>query len=487
VSDPLGLFPLAIASGGGSVDGLEAQQLIAAGFTLLQRSAPLVRSLQRRRSAILLPTSPAFLTALAASEGRAAVLVNPLASAFEVAYQIRDANVGAVFTISELADRVPADVATVVLDDAPATARVRADGIARTVDLGSHVGLTLEGETDAPASTEEAAVVYTSALAGVPLGAILTHANMLSNARATVKAGALDRTAQALAVLPFAHLFGLVVSGAAPLIAGGRVTTMARFNPARVLEHLESGGVTHLIAVPSVFAAVAALAERRGSAMTATALRLCICGGAPLSIDLQDRWFGLTGVELRQGYGLTEAGPVCLFNRVDLPNRRGTLGVPLPGVRVSVRAEGGAEVPIGETGEICIAGPNVFEGYVNAASRPASDDDPWAGGLRRHGEWLRTGDRGVANVDGTVSFRGVIKPMFTRNGFNIYPRELEHVVGTMPGVRGVRVHAIPSSLREHDIAIDVVGDVLADDVKQWCDQRLSVYKRPSTVTVTGAA
>ncbi len=484
MSDPLGLLPLAIAAGGGRVDGFEAQQLVAAGLTLLQRSAPLVRALARRRSAILLPTSPAFLTALAASEGRGAVLINPLASRFEVAFQIDDANVGAVFTIAELADRVPEGVVRVLLDDAPRTASVVIDGRSRDIDLGSHVGLTLEGDTEAPGSPEEAAVVYTSALAGIPLGAILTHANLLSNARATLDAGRMDDGAHALAVLPFAHLFGLVVSGAAPLLAGGRVTTMARFNPARVIELLETGGISLLVGVPSVFATVVALAERRGSPLSADQLTLCICGGAPLAAELQERWFDLTGVELRQGYGLTEAGPVCLFNRVDLPNRRGTLGIPFPGVRVSIRSEAGdGERPPGETGEICVAGPNVFAGYVNGQTRQRAPDEPWSAGLRRTGEWLRTGDRGVATSDGTVSFRGVIKPMFTRNGFNIYPREIERVVGRMPGVRAVRVRAVPEPVREHDIAIDVAGDATASDVKTWCDTRLSVYKRPSSIVI----
>jgi len=119
VSDPLGLLPIAIAASGGHVDGYEAQQLIAAGLTLLQRSAPLVRALQRRRAAILLPTSPAFFTALAASEGRGAVLNKHHASRAEIAYQIADANVGAVFTIASLANRLPPDTVRVLLDDAP--------------------------------------------------------------------------------------------------------------------------------------------------------------------------------------------------------------------------------------------------------------------------------------------------------------------------------------------------------------------------------
>ena len=81
-----------------------------------------------------------------------------------------------------------------------------------------------------------------------------------------------------------------------------------------------------------------------------------------------------------------------------------------------------------------------------------------------------------------MTFRGLIKPMFTRNGFNIYPREIERAVTELAGVRGTRVSAIPDPIRENDIAIDVDGDRTADDVKRWCEERLSVYKRPSWIT-----
>ena len=483
MSDPLGLLPIAIAAGHGRVDGFQAQQLVAAGLTLLQRSAPLVRALHRRRAGILLPTSPAFITALAASEGRAAVLINPLAAAPEVEYQIADAEVGAVFTTSELERRLPPYVTRVLLDDVPRIARVVSDGMSRDVDLGSHHGLTLEGDTDAPGSAEDAAIVYTSAMAGTALGARLTHANLLSNARATVHAGAMTADDHALALLPFSHLFGLVVSGAAPLLAGGSMTTMARFNAARTIELLEREPVSVLVAVPAVFAGLVELLGRRRAALRGERLRLCICGGAPLSTQVQDRWHELTGTELRQGYGLTEAGPVCLFNRVDLPNRRGTLGVPFPGVRVSVRDPRGPDACADETeGEICVAGPNVFAGYVNV-ERPPSPNEPWSAGLARDGEWLRTGDRGVRHANGTVSFRGVIKPMFTRNGFNIYPREIERVVMLIPGVRAVRVRRMPEPIRENDIALDVEGDVTVDEVKAWCDAHLASYKRPSEIVI----
>ena len=481
MADPLSLLPLAIASGGGRVNELEAQQLVAAGLTLLQRSAPLVRALSGRRSAILLPTSPAFLTALAASEGRGAVLVNPLAAPPEIAFQCRDADVGAAFTTEAFASRLPPGLPVVLLDDLPRTARVVVDGTTRQVDVGSHHGLALEGERDAPGRDEEAVIVYTSAMRGTPLGAVLTHANLLANARSTVSAAGNTADDHVLALLPFSHLFGLTVTASAPLLAGARVTTMERFNPGRAAELLGSG-ITEVVGVPSVFHAVLQIIERRGIDLRGGALRLCICGGAELPRDLQDRWAETTGVELRQGYGLTEAAPVCLFNRVDRPNVRGTLGVAYPGVDVAVFPpapwpSGGlpgsvdAPLPDGVVGEICVRGENVFRGYVQ-------DDQA---GLARRGEWLCTGDRGVRAADGTVSFRGLLKPMFTRNGFNIYPREIERAVEELDGVTEAEVRALADPEREHAIAVRVAGSVTEAAVRAWCEQRLSAYKQPAVV------
>jgi long-chain acyl-CoA synthetase len=490
VSDPLALLPLALAAGGGRIgpaggELLPATQLVAAGLTLLQRSAPLVRALAGRRSAILLPTSPQFLVALAASEGRGAVLVNPLAAPAEIAYQCRDANVGALFTVSALAPRTPAGLPIVLLDDAPRTARVVTSDRTQDVDLGSHHGLSIEGERDVRGSDEEAVVVYTSAMRGVPLGAVLTHANLLANARSTVDAARQTSDDDVLALLPFSHLFALTVTCGSPLLAGARVRTMDRFNPVRAAELL-ADGVTEVVGVPAVFGALLAAVERRGVDLHGSALRVCICGGAALSRELQDRWADVTGVELRQGYGLTEAAPVCLFNRVDRPNVRGTLGVPFPGVDVAIlppayhttpqpALDAGVAEPVadGAPGEICVRGDNVSPGYVGGS----------AAGLPRRGEWLCTGDAGVRHEHGTIRFLGLLKPMFTRNGFNVYPRELERVIGAMPGVTHVEVTPIPDPSKENDILVRVRGSVAADDVKAWCEARLSAYKQPTLIEV----
>ena len=485
MTNPLALLPLAIAAGGGRVNEFESQQLVAAGLTLLQRSAALVRALGGRRSAILLPTSPAFLTALAASDGRGAVLINPLSAPPEIAFQCHDANVGAIFTTAVFAPRLPASLPIVLLDDAPRTARVVAHGTVKEVDLGSHLGLALEGERDVAGRDEEAAIVYTSAMRGIPLGAVLSHANLLANARSTAEAMANTADDHVLALLPFAHLFGLTVTGAAPLIVGGRVTTMERFHPVKAAELLASG-VSEVVGVPSVFHAMLSAIERHGLDLRGGALRVCVCGGAELTVELQERWADATGVELRQGYGLTEAAPVCLFNRVDRPNVRGTLGVGYPGVEVAIlppedHADALATGPRGdlrpmppnEAGEICVRGANVFAGYLHGRD----------GGLTRRGAWLRTGDRGVQNDDGTVSFLGLLKPMFTRNGFNIYPRELERAVRELPGVERAEVLPVRDPVKENDIRLRVVGRVTESEVRAWCARRLSAYKQPSVVEI----
>ncbi len=498
------LLPLRAAAGRGTVDGIPAPALVSAGFTLLQRCVPLVRALAGKRSAILLPSSPQFLLALAASDGRGAVLVNPLAAAAEIDHQLQEAQVGAVFTLRAFAKRLPEHIPCVLLDDAPRSATFTiSGGDDLTVDLGSHFGLDLEGDAESPGRDEECAIVYTSAMQGTPMGAVLTHRNLIANARQTVQAAENVPQDHLLAVLPFSHLFGLTVSLMAPMMVGARVTTMPRFNPIAAVDAIERDGITEIVGVPAVFAGMLAAIARRGGKLQAPALRLCICGGAPLSVALQEQWEAATGVPLRQGYGLTEASPVALFNRVNAENVNGTLGLPFPGVRISIRdPESGAELPTGTLGEICVAGDTVFRGYVSelptqggflAATAPTPEAlarRAQSAGLRTRDGWLYSGDRGRLRADGRVEFHGLIKPMFTRNGFNIYPREIERVVGRMPGVARVEASAIPEASRENDIKLVITPDgsqaITEADVKVWCEPRLAQYKQPSQIIIAGA-
>jgi long-chain acyl-CoA synthetase len=474
MSNPLSLLPFAIGAHGGSIDRIPAAQLVAAGLTLLQRCGPLARDLYGKRAAVLLPTGPEFLVGLAAGDGRGTVLLNPLGSPEELAFQIQDGKVGAVFTLAALAGKLPASVTQVLLDEAPHRATLLREGGIAAIDLGSHVGLELAGEADGDGLDEEAAVVYTSAMEGEPLGAILTHRSLLANAVATVEAAQLTAADHVLAVLPYSHLFGMTVTLSAPLLAGARVTTMGRFNPLKAVDALVDDGVTMFVGVPAVFIAMLTAIERRGGTIDVPHLRVCICGGAALPVWVQRKWEAATGCALRQGYGLTEASPVCLFNRVDTPNRIGSLGTAYPGAEVTIRnPTTSAELPVGVSGEICVRGALVGPGYLAGDTR----------GLRRVDGWLHSGDRGSMDAEGHVAFEGLIKPMFTRNGFNIYPAELERVVRAMPGVERVEVTAVPEPQKEHEIELTVHGPVDEASVRAWCDARLATYKHPSRITV----
>lgn len=259
-----------------------------------------------------MPNGSAFLVALAASDGRGAVLINPLSTHLEVADQIADANVGAVFTVSALAWLLPAGTTHVLLDAAPRHATVVASGEYRDVDLGAHFGLPLEGDAEAAGSDEEAVMIYASAMAGRPSGmgnlesGMMTHRALLHNARATIAATAMRPDDQILAALPFAHQFGLTVTLIAPLLAGARVEPIDLFGPSQLAERLASGDITIFAGVPAIYESVLAALERENNAALPPTLRLCICDEPPLDPELQARWKDRTGISLREKYGREE-------------------------------------------------------------------------------------------------------------------------------------------------------------------------------------
>ena len=220
MSDPLALLPLAIAAGGGRLGPFAISQLVAAGLTLLQRSAPLVRALAGKRSAILMPDVPAFFVALAASDGRGAVLLDRHASPQALARQLADADVGAVFTLASLVPLLPDAVPVALLDDAPRTAHVRVSGRDMVVDLGSHHGLSLEGEMATEGRDEECVLVYRSS--GVRH--VHTHRALIAASRAAVGALRLTPVDHVLSLLSCRDPEALAACIAAPLMAGGRLS-----------------------------------------------------------------------------------------------------------------------------------------------------------------------------------------------------------------------------------------------------------------------
>lgn len=226
--DPLALLPYALAAAGGRVDGHDVTALVAAGVTLLQRSAPLVRALAGRRSAVLLPPGAAWLVALAASDGRAMVVLDPRDAAASgttgappeptLIATLRAHDIGAVFTNRALLPLLPPDVPYVLLDDAPRRARVSANGRDSDVDLGTHFALDLIGDTNGEGSPEECLRLARN-------GEVLTHADILGAGRSAMHELRLTPvhrtvwTAVPASREQFAH------DVVAPLLVGGAVET----------------------------------------------------------------------------------------------------------------------------------------------------------------------------------------------------------------------------------------------------------------------
>ena len=429
------------------------------------------RGVRGERIGLLLPNLPEFPAAFfgALHAGASVVMLNPLYSPREVREYLGGSGARIVLTTAALLPLLPGDAEAVLVEDVAAEPLEDAD----PVDGPAH--LPALDET----SDSEAVVIYTSAMDGWARGARLTHRNLAANLLSTHEAMQVGPGDRVIALLPLIHAFGLTVTLNAPLSRGASVIPVERFHPVRLLDLLESSGATVLCGVPAMFTALLAAAERRGP--PAHALRLALCGGAPLPDDVPARWEELFGLPLREGYGITEASPVCLFNRMDRPNRPGTMGVAFPGVDVTLRDPRGQVVARGETGEVCVAGANVFAGYVGDDGR-----DPAV----FHSDAFRTGDLGVADGDGAVRFRGCLKEMFTRSGFNIYPRELERVVQEDPRVFRAVVTALPDPAKENEIAASVVpapgAELDEEDVRQICRDGLAAYKQPGRISIEPA-
>ncbi|HEX4934975.1 MAG TPA: AMP-binding protein, partial [Gemmatimonadaceae bacterium] len=278
MSNPLAYLPLALAGAGGTLNDVPVRRLVAAGVALLQRSAALVRALMGHRAAILLPPSPAFVVALTASEGRGAVLLDPEAEAGALAESLGAHDVAAVFTSRDFADRLPAGVPLVLLDDAPDRATWRGDGGSRVIDLALHGGLHLSGESDEPGADEEALVTWTGDAARDAFGASLSHRRVMASAVATGARERLGPRDHTLVLAPSPTLFPLVVGMLAPLMAGGRVTARERLQATDILGFLETGGLSGVVAPAVTFAAVLDAVAARGRPLDAPVLQRCLAG-----------------------------------------------------------------------------------------------------------------------------------------------------------------------------------------------------------------
>ncbi|MBT9486297.1 MAG: malonyl-CoA synthase [Rubrivivax sp.] len=280
---------------------------------------------------------------------------------------------------------------------------------------------------------ELAAILYTSGTTGRSKGAMLTHGNLLSNAR-TLKAYWDWQPGDVLVhALPIFHVHGLFVASHGALLNGSKMIWFSKFDPAAVLARLPEATV--FMGVPTLY--VRLLGERGLNTAACKNMRLFVSGSAPLLIETFQDWQQRTGHTILERYGMSET--VMLTSNpcraADGQRRGGTVGFALPGVGVRVVDDQGLTLAAGEVGHLQVKGPNVFKGYWRMPEKTA---DEFTSDL-----WFKTGDVGKFDADGYIHIVGRSKDLIISGGYNVYPAEIESVLNEMPGVAESAVVGVP--------------------------------------------
>ncbi len=326
------------------------------------------------------------------------------------------------------------------------------------------------------APDDVAVLLFTSGTVGAPRPAMLTHGNLSANldqilANPSRPDGVDD---VALAVLPLFHVFGLNALLGLTLRVGGTVVLVERFDPHSTLATVAEHGVTVLSGVPTMWAA---WAELRDAPLDAFAsVRYAVSGAAPLDPATRRAVRDRFGLDLTEGYGLTEASPAVTSGLGhDAPD--GSIGVPLPGVEVRLVDGEGEDALVGDPGEVWVRGPNVFPGYWG-------DDEATAAALTPDG-WLRTGDTAVVDDDGFLCLVDRTKDVIIVSGFNVFPGEVEDVLAGHPAVEAAAVVGVPHPHSGEAVRAYVVVregcHVDEDALVDHAGRHLARYKCPSSV------
>jgi len=277
-----------------------------------------------------------------------------------------------------------------------------------------------------------AAILYTSGTTGRSKGAMLTHGNLLSNARVLKDYWAWKPGDVLIHALPIFHVHGLFVASHGALLNGSRMIWFSRFDARAVVARLP--GATVFMGVPTLY--VRLLTEPGLTREACRNLRLFISGSAPLLIETFNAFRDRTGHTILERYGMSET--VMLTSnpyRPESARRGGTVGLPLPGVGVRVHDDKGRPLPAGEIGNIEVKGPNVFKGYWRMPEKTA---DEFTTDL-----WFKTGDVGRIDADGYVTIVGRSKDLIISGGYNVYPAEIESTINELPGVAESAVVGVP--------------------------------------------
>ncbi len=457
---------------------------------------------------LFLPNSPTFIIYYYAvlKAGGTVVNYNPLYTVDELAFQVRDSDTDLMVTLDLklLFSKVEALLQSGVLKRAvvasfasllPPTKSVlfrlfKSKELSRPQASPMHGRIHLEPEVTAdhgppkPVAIDPvndiAVLQYTGGTTGTPKGAMLTHANAYINTLQVVSwAPELkDGGERVLGVLPFFHVFAMTVVMNFAIAKASEIVIMPRFVLDDALKLITQTKPTVMPGVPTLFTAL--MNHPRIKSFDLSSLKFCLSGGAPLPVEVKEGFERLTGCKLVEGYGLSEASPVVTCNPINgVGMRSGKIGVPLPSTYVSLRSldDATVEVPQGEKGEVCIAGPQVMKGYWNRPQETAAVFTPDG--------YLRTGDVARMDEEGFFAIEDRIKDLIICSGYNVYPRQIEERIYEIPEVEEVTVIGIKDKYRGEApkafIKLKDGRETNADAVMAYLETKLSKIELPAAI------
>ena len=337
-------------------------------------------------------------------------------------------------------------------------------------------------EPSVPATGDDAALImYTSGTTGTSKGAVLTHNHVLATVTGLLSAWAWQADDVLLLPLPLFHTHGLVVGLHCALAMGATVRLRTAFDADETVETLSTGGATLFFAVPTIYTRLVDLLGKAKKPPKFAGMRLFCSGSAPLPAEVHNEFERLTGHRILERYGMTETG-MNFSNPYAGPRVAGTVGTPLPGVFARIVDAAGKDLPAGEEGELLLRGSNVFDEYWRAPQKTSESFVHDELGIR----WFQTGD--LARMDpltGYVTLLGRSHELIISGGLNIYPREVEEMLTTFPGIEEAAVVGEPDAeWGEAPVAYLVCsGELDEADLERYCRGQLASYKLPRRLRI----
>jgi long-chain acyl-CoA synthetase len=436
------------------------------------------------RVAVYLPNIPQFVIAYYGilKAGAVVTAISPLHKEREVEYQLNDSEAETIIALDSLCPIVEKVWTKTRLKRAVITSlEAFASETGQKPNVHSFQQLLEKSAPKPPnvkinPSEDLAALQYTGGTTGTAKGAMLTHANLVSN---TLAFAAWIRGAVAketfLTALPLFHIYGMTTSMNVPVSLAAKMVLLTRFETTAALAAIQAHKVTVFCGVPTMYAAL--LANPDPGRFDLTSIRVCISGASPLPPQVQRRFMEITGGLLAEGYGLTEASPVTHCNPVDRTMKTvkvGSIGLPLPDTdaRIVDAETGQKTLQPEETGEIVVKGPQVMKGYWRQPEETANV-------LRN--DWLFTGDIGQMDKDGYFYITDRKKDLIKYKDYSVYPREIEDVLYEHPAVRLCAIVGRPApaagEVPKAFVVLKEGATASEEEIMRFVEERVAPYKR----------